>query len=1471
MSESSPAARRTRNSNPEPNPNPNSNSESPPEITSTPSLHSRSSSTETEKPTMTTKQPLDTLTSKLLLNIPELDKNGSNWTLWKHKVANLARFESVLDVMLGLSERPVPSDETKPSSAEKALMEAWDQKDVQAQLYITSHLCQSLLISVIQKGNSHAQWKLLTEKFEGAGPLSAATIVNAIVSWQLNEEEDMEEQISAWGVECDKLGNLGLTIEETIRGILLMNSLPESYSTVKTLVAITPIPSITVNSVRALIVAEERRRKGDKAKEEQALKAHASQKGRNNQNQRNNQSSNSNSNSPKCPNCKRPGHTIDKCWRKGGGAEGTGPKWYNERDKSKDKEPKAKVAATEEEEPVTVEALVARVDESDEGEVVYVTSKIENSRRGNSDNWILDSGASRHISNQRKSFKEYRTLTKPIPIWIANNSCIYATGEGSIPITMNVNNSPRPCQINRVLYAQDIACNLMSIRQLQSNGSSAIFPSHSNIAQITSSTGIQQCEAKIHNGLYVVQIWKGERAALAEVVDEKEGGDVEAVAMVVSSKGSLNQWHRRLGHLNIADVKALSSKGMVNGMIITKNTKPDSICESCQIGKHTRSPISKVTKTRATRVLERVHSDVCTMVNSLVNNFQYLITFTDDYSRFTVAYAMSKKSEALSCFKKFYARAKTETGQKMLKFRTDGGGEYTSKEFEDFLSEEGIQSEKTPADTPQLNGVSERKNRTLIDKVVPMLNDAKLPQSFWPYALGQAVYILNRSPTSSLNINKTPFELYYNTKPTLTSLREFGCTAWAHVLKKNRPTKLSPRSIKCKFIGLAEAKKAFRLWDPVGRKIIESRDVKFDEGGEDEEKGRIVIRDDDDWDVRVLSKEGGNKKEGGSGDDEEGEDSEAIEETEVSVDSRGNDNEKSSGNTDDIVNQQLTSNATTPTISTTNPDPRRSTRVRTAPVRDDDDRYSVSSYEKRSSSYKAFVAKLETDPQSFREAMDRPDSAQWFQSAQEEIASQKKAKTHEEVEAPHGAHILPSRWVFKLKTNPTTGATIYKSRLVAKGFNQRPGEEFDETYAPTVHKATLYLILALAAKHDLVLGQIDIKTAFLNGDLDETIYMRPPEGFPTSEPGQVWKLRKSIYGLKQAARQWYKKLKEALTSIEFVQLDDDNAVFILRTPTTIVIIAAHVDDMLLAASTTKVKQATIDKLSETFDIHDLGPAGLFCGLRIKQDLANHTISVDQSDYLDTILRRFGMQNSRPMPTPMVAKLKLPKLESPQVDVKLYQSMLGCVQWLSNWTRPDITFPTNNCAQHIVNPGLEHLQAMKHLFRFLNGTRDYKLIFDGTCPNWEFMGYVDADWASDPNTRRSVTGFVFFAGGTPISWASKKQKTISLSSTEAEYIAASTSTCEIIWLRRLFDQLGFPIKSPTRYLIDNTSCISLIHNPSNSIQSKHIDVRYHFIREQYENGIIEVEYIPTEEQLADIFTKPLPSFSFQRFVPRLLHI
>ena len=439
----------------------------------------------------------------------------------------------------------------------------------------------------------------------------------------------------------------------------------------------------------------------------------------------------------------------------------------------------------------------------------------------------------------------------------------------------------------------------------------------------------------------------------------------------------------------------------------------------------------------------------------------------------------------------------------------------------------------------------------------------------------------------------------------------------------------------------------------------------------------------------------------------------------------------------------------------------------------------------------------------------------------------------------------------------------YKARLVAQGFTQKPGLDYDETFCPVVRFESLRTLAAMAVQDGLILHQMDVTSAFLNGTLSEEVYMKQPEGFiEKGKENLVCKLKHNIYGLKQSPRCWNATLDRQLRHMGFIQSTSDPCIYTASEGEAF-IIGVYVDDIILAGKSEK-KMADIKKaLSDKFEMKDLGELHYFLGVKVIQDRKKGNIWIGQPVYTKNILQKFGMENAKPISTPVAVntKLTLKTEDSEYFDKETYQSAVGSLLYLSTRTRPDITFAVNNIARFSSNPTTQHWTAVKRIFRYLKGTIHLGLLYERNGLKKLIIGYSDADWGGDCNDHKSTSGYLFLVGGTAVSWRSNKQTCVALSTAEAEYMALASAAQEAVWMRQLSKDMKTDVCEPTVIFEDNQSAICMAKNPQLHGRAKHIGIKYHFIREQVSNNTIKLRYCRTEDMIADIFTKGLSQEKF----------
>jgi len=709
--------------------------------------------------------------------------------------------------------------------------------------------------------------------------------------------------------------------------------------------------------------------------------------------------------------------------------------------------------------------------------------------------WIIDSGATAHIGNDKHMFTEIKTV-KPFSIDLGDKSSVKGLGRGTVEMMIVVNGNRRKCRFENVVYAPTMAYNMVSVRVMNRSGKTTTFDEH---RCWTAKHNKVLLEGKIIDDLYCV-------ATDANTTVTEESVHAGLVA-------DMNLWHQRCAHVHVDGIRNMVKHDVVDGINKDVNGNVHR-CSACVYGKSTRAPIPKEAGARANHVLDLVHSDVCgPFPVPSHGGSRYFVSFVDDHSRYAWVYPISVKSDVFDRLKSWLAMVENQIGRKLkalvpgktLKvLQSDNGGEYLSAAMIQFLKERGIQHRLTTPRNPHQNGVAERMNRTLTELVRTMLHHKDLPKEFWAEAFNTATYVRNRVTTRGLSSKTTPYEVLFKRKPNLSHLRVFGCRCWYTVPRAN-VDKLDKRAREAIMIGYARGSRGYKLWDVNDEKAVVSRDVKFDELGEYDDN----TTDTHSVDVDVSPDHDDNEA---SDNAESDHDVEPDYHTAGEPDGSGDnaDHDDDANNASDTDEQQPESE--------TESSVRRSTRTRRAPGN------------WWASTVALIANRTSEDPRNFREAVSGPDGKAWMKSMKIEFDSLVENECFKVVPRPKDTNVVDSMWIYKTKEEQTTEGTLgkrRKSRPVARGFSQIEGVDYSETYAPVVKLISIRALLGTVRNKKLKLHQMDFITAFLNGILQELVYMEQLEGFEQGDREKfVYLLLKSIYGLKQSPRQWYAKVDD---------------------------------------------------------------------------------------------------------------------------------------------------------------------------------------------------------------------------------------------------------------------------------------------------------------------------------------------------------
>lgn len=1042
------------------------------------------------------------------------------------------------------------------------------------------------------------------------------------------------------------------------------------------------------------------------------------------------------------------------------------------------------------------------------------------------DDWYIDSGATMHMT--RRSDWMYDIQASSIQqIKVANNDAVSVQNMGKVNIQTSFCKDECPIQVRNVLFIPELSVNLLSVSQLTKNGCKVEFTNMG--CNIYNANNTLIATANLINNMYKLNTVT-----------------MRAYAVLSESKTDLMTWHKRMGHLNLADVKRLES--CAEGITIT-NKEVDTVCIPCCEAKQTRLPFPH-SGSRAKALLEIVHTDLCgPMETPSAGGAKYFITFIDDYSRKVYVYFLKNKVDIKSVFQKFKEEVENELEMRIKTVRSDNGKEYCNKAFSDFLAASGIKHQTSTPYTPEQNGIAERMNRTLVERAKCMLFEAKLHKHLWAEAVTAAAYLVNRSPSRVLD-EVTPYEKWTGKKPNLSNLQIFGSKAMVHIPKQNR-LKWDRKSRELVFVGYCDNTKGYRLYDSVNKKVVISRDVIFIDKTIDNDKNDNTLQT---LPVKRLMNMpiSANNVEVTSVDDrtrsETQEDVLSHSSTDTSFDScvlnratddaTCNPSSNNDGNTENITRHNMT----------------------------------LRSHQKHNN---FMCVQQISDPLTVEEALSGTDSEHWKAAMDEEYQSLLENKTWEMTTLPENKRPIPCKWVFKTKTNENGEIVRYKARLVIKGCSQKPGVDYTEVFSPVIRYTSLRYLFALAVKFDLDISQMDAVSAFLQGDIEEEIYMIQPPMYSNGK--QVCRLKKSLYGLKQASRQWNKKLSSALKEMGLSQNKVDPCIYYkIVDNNDMVFLATYVDDIILFTNNVQSKNYIKEELQKQFKIKDLGDIKYCIGIHVERDRKKGIIYLDQRKYIKEVLNKYGMSDCKSVKIPMDPNTKCKETSEESNILKgfPYQEIIGCLLYISQITRPDISFVINMLSKYNSKPEMSHWIALKRVMRYLKGTEELRLCYKQNSKENMTHGFCDADWASSEEDRRSCTGYTFLFQGGAISWNSKRQPTVALSTTEAEYMSLSSCVQEAMWLKQLQETFWPVLKNePMIIYSDNQSSIKLSGSDAYHSRTKHIDVRHHFVRNKVTEGAIDVQYIQTDVMVADALTKatPYPKLEYCSTKMGLIHV
>ncbi|GJR49992.1 putative RNA-directed DNA polymerase [Tanacetum coccineum] len=1167
-----------------------------------------------------------------------------------------------------------------------------------------------------------------------------------------------------------------------------------------------------------------------------------------------------------CGNCGMSRHTTDQCFELIGY-----PDWWNDGHKKGNKNrglERGKASAantgTDRKNSTGLGGMAATTVNEEDGS--FSMSTTQNYNINQKQSWIFDCGAT---DTMTYDLSDFATSTKPTKSYIhtANGEKMNVRNGGTIEISPTL-------KLSNCLYVPALSHKLLSISHVtkELNCSVIMQPTFCILQDIR--TGAIIGRGTERQGLYYVdELTTSGTVMLAHGTSEREAW----------------LWHRRLGHPSGSYLHTLFPK-------LFPLNKPIS-CETCILAKSHRQTF-KPSNTRVKVPFSLIHSDVWGPAPVIGGqSFRYYVIFVDDCTRMTWIYFLKNKAEVYDRFTAFYAMIQTQFQKSIQVVRSDNGGEYMNSQMNLFFQSKGIVHQTTCPHTPEQNGVAERKNRLLLEMTRALIIESNAPIFFWPEALATATYLINRLPTKILKM-KTPLETLseYHTLPQVLTLepKVFGCTVFAHIPKSYRD-KLDPCAEKCVFVGYGVNQKGYRCYNPKTRHMITTMNCDFLEtkyfySSQHSGQGERECIDTLSW-LSYGTHEGGRNhstqnespfstqpEDPNVSDAQEAPNlipevsnthsspmSEPIETTNNTSGQGESIQEQemfaTQNDTNVEQNEHMEEQVNFPTQEDTSGryvlPPRANRGVppkRYSPEKvSRGSRYPIANIAKGnlSEEAKAFALSMYSDeiPANTEQALK---SKHWKDAMEEEIKALIKNNTWEKRVLPPGKKTVGCRWVFTIKYKPDGTIERYKARLVAKGHTQTYGIDYSETFSPVAKINTIRVLISIAANKGWPLHQFDVKNAFLHGELKEEIYMEAPRGFTDSfGEREVCLLKKSLYGLKQSPRAWFGRFTLAMKHYGFKQSNSDHTLFLKQRGNLITCLIIYVDDMIITGNDKEEITKLKKNLFTEFEMKDLGRLKYFLGIEVLR--SKQGIFMYQKKYVLDLLAEIGMVDCKPADTPMIVNQKLYMEKKARLaDKGRYQRMVGKLIYLSH-TRPDIAHAVGVVSKFMHQPQKAHMKAVLRIIRYLKGTAGHGVLFKQN-GHLETQLYTDADWTGDKGDRRSTSGYLTLVGGNLVTWRSKKQKVVALSSAEAEFRGIARGITEVLWIRKLLTEIGYPPQEPSKVTSDNKAAIQISENPVQHDRTKHIEIDRRFIKEKLEAEVITLSFVRSQDQLADILTK-----------------
>ncbi|CAL8993855.1 unnamed protein product [Prunus brigantina] len=919
--------------------------------------------------------------------------------------------------------------------------------------------------------------------------------------------------------------------------------------------------------------------------------------------------------------------------------------------------------------------------------------------------WLADSGASSHVTSNLGHLSNHSPYQGSESLRIGDGKSLQIHHVGSA--TMHTPHAS--FNLQNVLHVPNVAHNLLSVFQFVRDNHCSLtldeygFSIKDNISQR------MLCQGPVENGLYPIYCSSSVKAPSTL--------PSAAPTAYLVCKASLSTWHKRLGHPHQSMLKSIVNR---NNLQVTSLATASMPCSACVLGKATRLPFMSQGSV-SSKPLELIFSDVWgpSPVESS-SGYKYYVLFVDDFTKYSWLYPLHAKSDVCSTFEIFKSKVENVLNARIMTLRSDSGGEYLSKQFQEFLNTHGIVHQLSCPHTPQQNGIAERKHRHIVETARTFLCDSGLPHQYWIDAFQTAVYLINRLPISATVLS--PWEQLFRKSPNYQSLKVFGCACYPW-LQPYASSKLHPKSRLCVFISYSLHHSGYRCLDPGSGRVFISRHVVFHE---------------DHFPFLTMPTSSSS-----------GPSSSLSPFPQIPLCFPAACGSASFPSSSSSSDSSSSSHGPSPLAPTSHPPALSSPPI---PPISHPPAPSCANMHPMVTRSKAGISKpkallatkhpvssvvnhlstLPPTPTTYKQAAK---SQAWQEAMQSELNALLQTNTWTLVPPSPLYNLVGCKWVYRVKFKPDGSVDRFKARLVAKGFHQQEGLDYHETFSPVAKPVTIRLLFSLAIQYGWFLHQLDVSNAFLHGYLHDDVYMEQPPGFSDPlKPHFVCKLNRSLYGLKQAPRAWYDELFQALIGLGFQSSQADTSLFIKAGP-DLVFILVYVDDILVTGSSPSACQQVIQHLSSQFPVKDLGSLHYFLGLQVTR--SDRGLFLNQTKYAYDLLHKTDFLGAKACTTPL-GSFRLDNSSPLLADPTFYRSTVGALQYLT-WTRPDLAFAVNQVCQFMHQPRESHLGAVKRILRYLKGTLEHGLWFQQGSTH--LSAYSDADWAGCPIDRGPLVATV----------------------------------------------------------------------------------------------------------------------------------